>query len=101
MFSRWGFLVIGLLMGLAVINMASAQDAGEFGRIFDAYNAAANAGDVSTMLSLRTTERQKEIRGQIKGKKDRAYFLLISRAQVPESYQIQHVSRAKSGQSAP
>ena len=99
MLPRWGFLVIGLLMSLAVINMASAQDAAEFGRIFDAYNVAANAGDVSTMLSLRTTEIQKEISEQIKGKKDRAYFLFISRAQVPESYQIQHVSRAKSGQS--
>ncbi|MGP8050624.1 MAG: hypothetical protein ACLPYB_08425 [Desulfobaccales bacterium] len=51
------------------------------------------------MLSLSTTERQKGISEQIKGKKDRAYFLLISRAQVPESYQIQHVSRAQSGQS--
>jgi hypothetical protein len=98
---QWtGFLAIGLLVGLAVINVAVAQEGLELGRIFDRYNAEAKAGDVNKMLSLRTTESQKEIRSQIAKKEDRDYFQLISRAQVPESYQIQHVSRAKSGKSA-
>src|SRR5574340_369722 len=98
--SRLGFLVIGLLTSLAVINLASAQDAGELGRVFDAYNVGAKAGDVDKMLSLRTAARQKEIRGQIVKKEDRHYFLLLARAQIPDSYQIEHVSWAKSRQSA-
>jgi hypothetical protein len=94
-------IILSLVMiSFSLTAGATAQDDPEFGRIFDAYNVAANKGDVNTMLSLSTTERQKEISGQIKGKKDRANFLLISRAQVPESYQIQHVSRGQSGQSA-
>lgn len=100
MLPKWGFLVIGLLLSVAGINHANAQDAAEFGRLFDAYNVAAKAGDVSKMLSMRTPERQKEISGQIANKEDRQDFLRISQAQVPESYQVQHVSQAKSGQRA-
>ena len=98
MWPRLGFLVIGLLLSVALINPAGAQDAAELGRIFDAYNVAAKAGDVDKMLALRTAEQQKEIRGQIGKKEDRNYFLLLGRAQIPESYQIEHVSWAKSGQ---
>jgi hypothetical protein len=100
MLSRWGLLVIGLLLSVVVVSLASAQDAAELGRIFDAYNVGAKAGDVDKMLSLRTAERQKEIRSQIAKKEDRQYFLLIARAQIPASYQIEHVSWAKSQQKA-
>jgi len=87
-------------MSVVVINLASAQDAAELGRVFDAYNVGAKAGDVDKMLSLRTAERQKEIREQIAKKEDRNYFLLLGRAQIPESYQLEHVSWTKSRQSA-
>lgn len=100
MLPRLGFLLIGLWLSMAVINAAGGQDASELGRIFDAYNVAAKAGDVDKMLSLRTAAQQKEIRGQIGQKKDRDYFLLLARAQTPESYQVEHVSWAKSGKSA-
>jgi hypothetical protein len=100
MLPRLGFLLIGLVLSLVVINVAGAQDASELGRIFDAYNAAAKAGDVDKMLSLRTAEQQKEIRGQITKKEDRDVFVLLARAQIPESYRTEHVSWAKSGKSA-
>lgn len=99
MLTKLGFLLIGLLLSVVVINVAGAQDAVELGRIFDAYNVAAKAGDVEKMLSLRTADSQKEIRQQIVKKEDRNLFLLLGRAQIPESYQIEHVSWAKGGKS--
>jgi hypothetical protein len=100
MWQKSGLLLIGLVMSLAVINPAGAQDGAELGRIFDAYNTAAKAGDVDKMLSLRTAESQKEIRQQIAKKEDRNLFLLLGRAQIPESYQIEHVSMGKDGKKA-
>ena len=64
---------------------------------FDDYNAAAKSGDVDKMLSLRTAASQKEIRPQIVKKEDRDLSLLLGRAQIPESYQIEHVSVGKDG----
>jgi len=72
----------------------------ELSRTFDAYNAAAKTGDVEKMLVQRTTESQKEIRKQIKKKEDREFFVMLGRAQVPESYEAQHVAAAKDGKSA-
>ncbi len=100
MLAKLGFLLIGLWLSVVIINVAGAQDAADLGRIFDAYNAAAKAGDVEKMLSLRTAESQKEIRAQIVKKEDRNLFLLLGRAQIPESYQIEHVSWAKDGKGA-
>jgi hypothetical protein len=100
MLAKLGSLLIGLLLSVVIINVAGAQDAADLGRIFDAYNAAAKAGDVEKMLSLRTAESQKEIRAQIIKKEDRNMFLLLGRAQIPESYQLEHVSWAKDGKSA-
>lgn len=100
MFSRLGSLAIGLLLSLAVISTAGAQDAAELKRIYDAHNRAAKAGDVDKMLSLRTSRQQKEIRAQITEKQDRDLFILHARAQVPKSYRIEHVSWSKDGMSA-
>jgi hypothetical protein len=100
MLAKLGSLLIGLLLSVVIINVAGAQDAADLGRIFDAYNAAAKAGDVEKMLSLRTAESQKEIRAQIVKKEDRNMFLLLGRAQIPESYQLEHVSWAKDGKRA-
>lgn len=100
MWSRLGFLVIGLLLSLIVVNSLCAQDELELKRIFEAYNVAAKAGDVEKMLALRTADSQKEIREQIGKKEDRQYFLLLGRAQIPESYQVEHVSWGKGGQKA-
>ena len=100
MFPRLFFGIIGLLIGAAVVNAAIAQDGSELGRIWDAYNVAAKAGDINQMLSMRTANQQKEIRAQIGKKEDRDYFLLLARAQAPESYQIQHVSWGKNSQKA-
>ncbi|MGA2404136.1 MAG: hypothetical protein ABSG91_20920 [Syntrophobacteraceae bacterium] len=92
--------MIVLLAWLAVAGAAKAQDAAELTRTFDEYNFAAKAGEIKKMLSLRTVEQQKEINSQIVKKQDRDYFMLIARAQTPESYEVQHVARGKSGQSA-
>ncbi|MHB8067581.1 MAG: hypothetical protein ACYDIC_06735 [Desulfobaccales bacterium] len=100
MLQRSVSLVVGLLLSLLAVNPAPAQDGAELGRIFDAYNAGAKAGDVDKMLSLRTTKMDQEIRGQIVKKEDRKFFVAMGRAQIPESYQIQHVSWGKDRQSA-
>ncbi len=79
---------------------ADARDATELTGIFDAYNAAAKAGDAKKMLSYYTAEQQKEIGTQIKNKEDREMFLMFGQAQVPESYEVQHVEWAKDGSAA-
>jgi hypothetical protein len=68
--------------------------------VFNAYNGYAKAGDVDKMLALRASEVEKEIRSQIKGKQDRADFVLMGRAQIPDTYEVQHVKWAKDGMSA-
>jgi hypothetical protein len=100
MLLRLGFLSIGLLLSLLVITAAGAQDQAALGRVFAAYNLAAKAGDVDKMLSLRTSQQQQDIRRQIGKKEDREAFIFLARAQIPESYQIEHVSWAKNGKSA-
>jgi hypothetical protein len=52
------------------------------------------------MLSLRTIEQQKDINKEIVKKQDRDYFLLLARAQIPESYEVEHVTWSGNGQSA-
>jgi hypothetical protein len=100
MLQRLVFLTAWLFMFGAVINPGEAQKSDELTRLFDAYNAAAKAGHLDKMLSLCTAERQKEIRAQTKKKEERDSFLLMARAQVPESYQVQHVASKKNGQAA-
>lgn len=100
MFNRFGLFSIVFLACLVVAGAAKAQEAADLTRIFDAYNVAAKAGDVKKMLSMRTAEQHKEISKEIVKKKEREYFLLIGRAQVPESYEVQHVSRVDNGQGA-
>ncbi len=80
---------------------AAAHDlTAELTRIFDAYNAAAKAGDVDRMISLRTAEMRKEIRSDIRKKEDRELFVLLGRAQTPEVYEAQHAAVARDGKSA-
>ena len=68
--------------------------------VFDAYNGFAKAGDADKMLALRTAAVEKEIRSQLKKKRDREDFVMMGRAQVPDSYEVQHVQWAKDGTSA-
>ncbi len=100
MFNKFNFVWIVFLACLALTGAAEAQDAAELTRVFDEYNAAAKAGDLKKMLPMRSAEQQKDISKEIVKKKDREYFLLIARAQIPESYEVQHVSQAAGGQSA-
>lgn len=100
MFNRFSFFSIVLLACLAVAGAAKAQDAAELTRTFDEYNSAAKAGEVKKMLSLRTLEQQKDINREIAKKQDRDYFLLLARAQIPESYEVEHVAKGRDGQSA-
>jgi hypothetical protein len=100
MFNRLSFFSIVLLSCFAVASIAMAQDAAELTRTFDEYNSVAKVGEVKKMLSLRTVEQQKDINREIVKKEDRDYFLLISRAQIPESYAVQHVAWSGNGQGA-
>jgi len=100
MFNRFSFFSIVLVACLAAAGAVMAQDAAELTRTFDEYNSAAKAGELKKMLSLRTIEQQKDINSQIAKKEDRDYFLLLARAQTPESYEVQHVALGKDGQSA-
>lgn len=93
-------IVIGLLASVVIAVVAYAQDAAELTRTFDAYNAAAKAGNVEKMLSLFTAKQRKDIRKEIVKKEERDYFLLIWQAQIPESYEVQHVTWAKNRQGA-
>ncbi len=100
MFNRFSFFSIVLLACLAIAGAVKAQDAAELTRTFNEYNSAAKVGELKKMLSLRTIEQQKEINKEIAKKEDRAYFLLLARAQTPESYEVEHVASGKDGQSA-
>lgn len=88
-------IIISLLFTFTVfIGPINAQEdlSKELTNIFDEFNTAAKNGDVEKMISLRTTDIQKDIRKNTKKKTDRSNFILMSRAQVPESYETQHVS---------
>jgi hypothetical protein len=94
-------LAAGLLVCMTTGYQAAAQDlTAELSQIFDAYNAASKAGEADMMISLRTAEMRKEIRRDIKKKEDRELFVLLGRAQTPESYEAQHVAVAKDGKTA-
>ena len=97
MTSRLAFCSVALVACLIVSSPVRAQNGSDFTRVFDAYNAAAKAGDVEKMLSLRTKEQQASIKQEIKGKENRQYFVMIARAQVPESYAVQHVAPTAKG----
>lgn len=100
MFDRLGFFSIVLLARLIVAGAVLAQDAAELTGAFDEYNSAAKAGELKKMLSLRTIEQQKDINREMVKKQDRDYFLLLARAQIPESYEVEHVAKGRDGQSA-
>jgi hypothetical protein len=100
MFDRLGFFSIVLLACLVVAGPVLAQDAAELTRAFDEHNSAAKAGELKKMLSLRTIEQQKDINREIVKRQDRHYFLLLARAQIPESYEVEHVAKGRDGQSA-
>jgi hypothetical protein len=100
MFKRFSFFSIVLLACLAAAGAVLAQDAAELTRTFNEYNFAAKAGELKKMLSLRTMEQQKDISKEIAKKEDRDYFLLLARAQTPESYEVEHVAKGRDGRSA-
>ena len=100
MLQRLVFLTAWLFLFGGMFNLGEAQTSGELTHVFDAYNAAAKTGHLDKMLSLCTAERQKEIRARTKQKEERDSFLLMARAQVPESYQVQHVASKKNAQAA-
>jgi hypothetical protein len=100
MINRFSFFSIVLLACLAAAGAVQAQDAAELTRTFDEYNSAAKGGELKKMLSLRTVEQQKDINKEIVKKQDRDYFMLISRAQIPESYEVQHVAWSGNSQGA-
>lgn len=88
-------LLCAIPIVLAVVGEASAAGYEKcLTKVFDLYNELAKTGDMDKMLALRTLEMQSEIRGQIKSKDDHDYFVLIGRAQAPESYEVQHVTWA-------
>jgi hypothetical protein len=66
--------------------------------VFDKYNAATKEGDFNKILFYCTNDLQKEILSQVKTKKDQDDFILNGRIQIPESYEIQHISSEKDSQ---
>lgn len=88
---------VALATWLNVSSPALAQNRSDFTRLFDAYNGAAKTGDVKKMLSMRTMEQRESIKSQIKKGDEREAFVLIARAQAPESYEVQHVSATAHG----
>ena len=90
----------GLLLFMAMTAPAKAQEQAEFTRLLDGFFVASKTGNIDKILSYYTPDRQKEIRSEIKKKDERKFFLLIARAQVPESYQVEHVAPAKDGRGA-
>ncbi len=96
--SFWVLAAVPLLL-----SPASAADAGEVKdlcAVYEAYNAAVQTGNVEKMLSFRTAETEKDLRGELGKKEDREYFVLIAKAQVPETYDVQHVSWTGDGNGA-
>lgn len=91
-------LAVPILSTMAYGAMAGNEK--ELKDVFDAYNGFAKAGDVDKMLALRTSEVEKEIRPQITKKQDREMFVMMGKAQVPDSYEVQHVQWSKDGTSA-
>jgi hypothetical protein len=93
-------LTIGLCLTLALIASARAADSAELTRTFDAYNVASKAGNVDRILSFYPAEYRKEVRKDIAKKENRKAFVLYSRAQVPEAYEVQHIAWSKNRQKA-
>jgi len=89
-----------LLLCTVMTNAARAQEHAEFTRLLESFYAASKGGDVDKILSFYTTDRQKELRSEIKKKEERKFFLLVARAQIPASYQVEHVAMPKDGQKA-
>ncbi len=95
----WSQILVLAMLFISTHTMAAGQ-ATDLTAVFETYCANAKAGDVDAMLSLRTTSAREAIREQIRDKKDRDYFLLIGRAQAPESYEVQHVAWSGDGNRA-
>jgi hypothetical protein len=93
-------LLLAFPLLVAMTHDAAAADEKDLRAVFDAYNSAAKAGNVDKMLSLRTAETEQEIRGQLRKKEDREDFVILGRAQVPDTYDIQHINWAKDGKNA-
>jgi hypothetical protein len=87
--------VFVVLFITAFTNVGFAADDKELTKIYDAYNIAAKGGDVDGMLAMRTAAAEKEVRGQIQKPENRDYFVMINRAQAPESYDVEHVEWSK------
>jgi ketosteroid isomerase-like protein len=66
---------------------------------YDSYIASVKEGDIDKIISFYTSDVQKEIMSQIKGKEERAQFLLSGKAQIPESYEILHMESGADSQS--
>lgn len=101
MFRKIVVWTTGLLLCAVMTNAARAQqEQAEFTRLLEAFYAASKGGDADKILSFYASDRQKEIRSEIKKKEERKFFLLVARAQVPASYQVEHVAVPKDGQKA-
>ncbi|MFH1654904.1 MAG: hypothetical protein ABIE74_12760 [Pseudomonadota bacterium] len=99
-FKKLVYFVCAFAVFFTLANSAIAGNDKELIKIYDGYNVVAKAGDVDKMLGFRTSEMEKEIREQMKKPEDRDYFILIGRAQVPESYEVEHITWSKKGNEA-
>jgi len=89
-------LVVPLISTLAY----GAGNEKELRNVFDTYNKYAQADNMKKMLSMLTSAMKEEITSQIKNREDRDYFVLVSKGQVPSSYEVQHITLSKDGNRA-
>ena len=94
------FLSIGLFLIVSAAEAASTRDGAELTRTFDAYNSASRAGKVDKILSFYPAEYRRDVRRDIAIQENRRAFLLYSRTQVPEAYEVQHMAWSRDGRRA-
>ena len=96
MFKNYQLFIAVCLIPLICNSLTTAQNIStELKNVFDGYNAAMKQGDYNKMLSFCSSELQKEILDQVKTKKDQDDLMLNGQMQIPESYEIQHITSEK------
>ena len=63
-----------------------------FKELYDSYLTAAKEGNMDKIISFYTKDVQKEMKGHLKSKADRKDFFSFYKSQLPESYEIVHMS---------
>ncbi len=86
---------------LAVVPLDSgAGSASELTKLLDEHHRYMLIGDVEGMTTLRTKELHDKMRQEIEDEEMRNAYIIMGRAQIPESSQLLHVNDGEDGNSA-